>query len=106
MQNLGSWRSSTHSIRFTMNKPYQSEIEKFQRELNRYRSLATANRGRLEANSLLGKQLTFWAESTRFLISEPEIWGRMRDASKWDETAYKVLQALDRLRDVLDQLPE
>ena len=89
-----------------MSKSYQSDIEKFQRELDHCRSLAKANKDWLEQNPIIEKQVTFWVEGIRFLISELEIWERFENANKCKETAYKAQRALNRLGELLNQLED
>ena len=85
-----------------MSESYQSDILRFHRELDICYTLAKTNKARLKEHPLVEKQITFWIEGTRFLISELEIWERMGNLSKCDETVYKVQQALDHLHELLE----
>ncbi len=80
-----------------MSKSNRSELEKFNDELDTYRSIAERNRHRLDEEPLLDKQLSFWFESTRFLISELEIWNQLGNNEKYEETVVKTQKVLDRV---------
>jgi len=89
-----------------MSESYQSDIERLNRELDRYRSIAKINKASLEENIWVAKQFIFWVEGTRFLISELEIWERVGNSNKCEETVRKIQHALDHLHELLDQLEE
>ena len=80
-----------------MSASYRSEIVRLQRELDHIHSFVRTQKRRLEENPLFEQQIRFWAESTRFLITELEIWDRMGETMKCRVTVLKVQKALDHL---------
>lgn len=87
-----------------MSKTDRAEIQELHRQMDTYRSIIKRNNGRLEHDIWLEKQIRFWMESTRFLITELEIWDRLGNETKCVETTSKAQKALDTLYDLLRQL--
>lgn len=89
-----------------MRRSVRVDVEKFHRELDTYRSaVAELSKERL-GTSFLEKQLIFWMESARFLISELEIWGKLGDNTKYDVVFNKLQKNLDRVDRLVTQLTE
>ncbi len=89
-----------------MNESNRSELERFSDELNSYRLFAERNRHHLDQEPLLDRQLIFWFESVRFLLSELEIWDRLGNNKKWDETVGKLQKALSNVNQLITSLLE
>ncbi len=89
-----------------MNISYRSKLESFKGELDQYRSIAGRHHSELDEKPLLGKQLEFWFQSARFLITELEVWGKLENDKKYDETIYKLQKALNHVRQLITELLE
>ena len=91
-----------------MKQSVRADTEKFQRELNIYRSTLVElyKERHTQPSSLLDRQITFWMESARFLISELEIWGKLGNETKYALTLNKVQQTFDYLNGLIAQLSE
>ncbi len=87
-----------------MNKHVQSNIEKFDQELEGYRLFVISNKELLKRNLWLERQITFWMESSRFLIAELQIWDELGDSTKCNEVAARAQKALSRLFRLIEQL--
>lgn len=87
-----------------MESAFRKEIEQFQNELANDRFIIERNQERLENDSWLDKQIRFWVESTRFLISELEIWDKLDNHEKGAQTCIKAQKALDHLYELLREL--
>lgn len=87
-----------------MSKSNRPEIEEFHRQLETCRSIVARNKELLEEDSWLEKQLIFWAESTRFLITELEIWDQQGNSDKYQFTITRLEKSLDRLHELIRQL--
>ena len=87
-----------------MNKCVQSNIEKFDQELEGYRLFVISNKELLKQNLWLERQITFWMESSRFLIAELQIWDELGDSTKCAEVTARAQKALSRLFRLIEQL--
>lgn len=87
-----------------MSKSNRPEIEEFHRQMETCRSIVTRNKDLLEEDIWLEKQITFWTESTRFLITELEIWDQHGNSDKYQLTITKLQKSLDRLHELIRQL--
>lgn len=94
------------SCNLVMSRSYLSEIAKFNQELAQYLSVANRNKQQLENSRMLAKQIVFWTESAKFLITELEIWDRFENEEKCEKSILKIQRALDRLHDLVTQLDE
>ena len=89
-----------------MKRSVRADVEKFQRELETYRStIADLSIDRRET-SFLDKQILFWMESARFLLNELEVWGNLPDDARYDVTRDKLHKNLDYLHTLVSQLME
>jgi len=89
-----------------MSKSSLTDVQRFQGELKRYRVIISENKQRLENHPLLAKQIDFWVESSRFLLTELEIWDRLGNRNKYNVTYNNARKAIDYLYTLIDQLPE
>jgi len=89
-----------------MSKSSRPDVLRFQHELEKFRAIINSNNGSLENNPLLARQINFWVESMRFLITELEVWDRLGNRHKYDATYNKARKALDYLNTLIDQLTE
>lgn len=80
-----------------MSSSAQSDKDRFQRELEHFRSLAKQNKRALEGKPILTVQLNFWFESFRFLITELEIWNYAGNQTKYAETVSKIEKVLHHI---------
>ena len=87
-----------------MSKPNRPEIEGFHRQIETCRSIVARNKDLLEEDAWLEKQITFWTESTRFLITELEIWDQQGNSDKYQLTITMLQKSLDRLHELIRQL--
>lgn len=87
-----------------MNKSVRLHIDKFDQELEGYRLFAIKNKALLQKNPWLEKQITFWMESTRFLVAELEIWDQLDNETKCAEVIRRTQKSLDRLFRLIEQL--
>ena len=87
-----------------MNKYVRLDVEGFKQELESYRKIVTKNQEALDSKPGLEKQIFFWMESTRFLLSELEIWNELGDDAKCAETTVRIQQVLGRLHKMIQQL--
>ena len=51
------------------------------------------------------KQVTFWVEGSRFLLSELDVWERLGNTQKCAEIVHILQGVLNHLRDLLEQMP-
>jgi hypothetical protein len=89
---------------FIMDQHVQLHIEKFDVELESYRLLLIKKKELLKANPWLDKQITFWLESSRFLIAELQIWNELGEYTKCAEVIVRAKKSLDRLFRLIEQL--
>ena len=87
-----------------MSKNVQKEIERIKSELAGNRYIIERNNESLADDRWLHKQILFWMESTRFLVTELEIWNRTGNDKKCAETTLKAQKALDTLDELFEQL--
>lgn len=87
-----------------MNKDVQLNIERFDQELEGYRLLVIKNKEILKDNPWLDSQITFWMETTRFLIAEVQIWDQMGNSIKCEEVTVRVQKSLNRLFRLTEQI--
>ncbi len=87
-----------------MSKHVQLNIEKFDQELEGYRLFVISNKELLKRNLWLERQITFWMESSRFLIAELQIWDELGDSTKCTEITARTQKALSRLFRLTEQL--
>ena len=80
-----------------MRRSGQSDKAHYEAELRHYRSMAKTNKRALEGKPFLAVHLNFWLESTRFLITELEIWEYQRNKAKYYQTIDKINKALNHL---------
>lgn len=92
--------------KFTMSKSSRPDVLRFQHELEKCRAIINKNNGSLENNPLLARQIDFWMESTRFLITELEIWDRLGKPPNYDATYNRLRKAMDYLYTLIEQLTE
>ena len=89
-----------------MRKPIRSDTQRFQRELDNYRTTLADLSKDGEIDPFVGKQISFWMESARFFISELEIWDKLGDKAKYYVAVKKVQKALDQVDELIFQLIE
>lgn len=89
-----------------MKRPTRSDQEQFRRELEIYSSTITELAKRRQETSFMEKQTIFWTESARFLITELEIWDKMREDTRYDATVVKIQKIFQRLNGLINQLTE
>lgn len=87
-----------------MSKYIRLDIESFNKELESYRITVVKNKASLSSKPWLEKQIFFWMESTRFLISELEIWNELGDHVRCAETTVRIQKALERVSMMMQQL--
>lgn|SRR5690242_6514243 len=87
-----------------MNNYTRLHIEKFDQELESHRLFTIKNKELLQKNPWLDKQITFWMESTRFLVAELEIWDRLGNETKCAEVITRAQKSLDRLYRLIEQV--
>ncbi len=86
-----------------MNKYVRLDMESFKKELESYKNIVIKNQEFLKSQPWLEKQIFFWMESTRFLISELEIWNQLDDPAKCAETTVRIQKALERVNKMIQQ---
>ncbi|HET9905811.1 MAG TPA: hypothetical protein VFQ23_04205 [Anaerolineales bacterium] len=89
-----------------MSNQARADKERYERQLNHYRSLMKVNKRDLDGKPFLAVQIDFWLESIRFLITELEIWDYMGKTAKYYETINKIHKALNRVHRLILYLDE
>jgi hypothetical protein len=89
-----------------MSKSSRPDVLRFQHELEECRAIINKNNNSLENNPSLARQINFWMESAKFLVTELEIWDRLGKRNNYDATYNKTRKAMDYLYTLIDQLTE
>ena len=89
-----------------MKKSVREDTERFKQELAHCRSVVAGLTKRRQETSFTEKQLTFWMESARFLITELEIWGKLGNDAKYEVAIHRIRKNIEYVRKLMAQLAD